>query len=136
MKEFGRALKDSIHFYKYAIIALLDPRVSGYQGDGIFTKIGFENWIRVEAIGFIGGIWIFWRDYVLIDIVLTYPQFVLMDLEESSGRLWTRKAYVRMDLGFLLEIITLFYLLMRLVLLKIGLNIEVQGSNIGCLTKD
>ena len=44
---------------------LLEPRVSSYQVYGICTKIGFENWIRVEAVGFSGKIQIFWRDYVL-----------------------------------------------------------------------
>ena len=55
-KEFDRTLKDSIRFYKPAIVALLEPRVSGYQVDGICTKISFENWIRVEVVGFRSGI--------------------------------------------------------------------------------
>ncbi|XVF63210.1 hypothetical protein PTKIN_Ptkin09bG0069600 [Pterospermum kingtungense] len=38
------------------------PLVSGDQTDVICRKIGFDYWIRVKAVAFSGGIWIFWND--------------------------------------------------------------------------
>ena len=72
-KEFGRALKEWIRLYRPTIIALLEPKVSGIHADIICKGINFANWVCVEAVGFSGGIWIFWRDSILIDIVHTHP---------------------------------------------------------------
>ena len=42
----------------------------------------------MEAIRFSGGIWIFWRDSVLINIVHTRPQFVLMLVMNDKMSPW------------------------------------------------
>lgn len=55
------------------ILALIEPKVSGANADEICMKIGFENWIRVEAVGFSGGIWIFWKKEVILNVICTNP---------------------------------------------------------------
>lgn len=58
-KEFLRVLKDLLGVHRPRVLGLLEPRVSGVQADSICKKIGFDNWVRVEAVKFSGGIWLF-----------------------------------------------------------------------------
>ncbi|XVF58991.1 hypothetical protein PTKIN_Ptkin07bG0237900 [Pterospermum kingtungense] len=72
-KEFYYVLKDFIQKYKVNILGFLEPRVSRTQVDLVCKGIGFENWVRVQAVGFSGGIWLFWKEWFSVDIVYTYP---------------------------------------------------------------
>ena len=56
-RSFLCTLKDVIHRYKPGILGLLETKVSGQrQADDICNKLGFDYWVRVEALGFNGGI--------------------------------------------------------------------------------
>ncbi|XP_075507519.1 uncharacterized protein LOC142544347 [Primulina tabacum] len=59
------------------ILGLLEPRVFGSHADEIRKKMGFENWLRVEATGSSGEIWIFWQDTINMEIAawLTHDDF-------------------------------------------------------------
>lgn len=87
-KVFRRTLREMICVHKPSIIALVEPMTSGSQADNICKGFHYANWIRVEAIGFSWGIWIFWRENVSIDILLTYPQFILMSLKDTNSNVW------------------------------------------------
>ncbi|XP_017620776.1 uncharacterized protein LOC108464989 [Gossypium arboreum] len=50
--------------HKSDLVGLLETRVSGPKADSIISKLGFECSHRVEAVGFSGGIWIGWKDYI------------------------------------------------------------------------
>lgn len=82
-KEFLRVLKDLLCVHKPKILGLLEPKVSGDQVNGICKKIGFDNWVKVDAVGFSDGIWVFWMDELLIDIVYAHPQFVLLKVRSG-----------------------------------------------------
>ncbi|XP_019171913.1 PREDICTED: uncharacterized protein LOC109167347 [Ipomoea nil] len=79
-KPFLRVLKHLINSYKPGIVSLFEPKVSGGQANDICTKIGFSNWIRVEAVDFSSGIWVFWKDPMQISVLRTHPQYVLMQV--------------------------------------------------------
>ena len=34
--------------------------------DEICKKIGFKNWIKVESVGYNGGIWVFWTGAIYL----------------------------------------------------------------------
>lgn len=63
---------------------MLKPRISGSSADKVCRSFGFDNWIRVEAIGFSGGIWVLWRDNLQVDIVTINPQFVLARVKHGN----------------------------------------------------
>ncbi|XP_019173838.1 PREDICTED: uncharacterized protein LOC109169412 [Ipomoea nil] len=87
-KPFLRALKFLIKSHRLKMIALFEPKVSGDHANLICKQIGFSDWIRVEAIGFSGGIWIFWEDSLRVTVSFTHPQFVLLQVWESSQPPW------------------------------------------------
>ncbi|XP_019166877.1 PREDICTED: uncharacterized protein LOC109162645 [Ipomoea nil] len=87
-KPFLRALKHFIKLHKPCMLSLFEPKVSGTHANDICTKIGFSDWIRVEAVGFSGGIWVFWKDPVRISVLRTHPQFILMQVVSGSYPPW------------------------------------------------
>ncbi|XP_073015397.1 uncharacterized protein [Primulina eburnea] len=86
--EWNRALKDMIKRLNPRILGLLEPRVSGAHADDICKKMGYKNWLRVEAVGFSGGIWIFWQEEIMLEAIYTHPQFVLARVETSNSSPW------------------------------------------------
>lgn len=79
---------DMISPHKPDILSLMEPKVSGAQADEICLNVGFANWVRVEAFGFSDGIWIFWKEEVIVDIVCTNPQFILLQVSDGGDPPW------------------------------------------------
>ncbi|XP_031124389.1 uncharacterized protein LOC116027103 [Ipomoea triloba] len=77
-----------IHSHRPDVLGLVEPKVSGSQANVICTKLGFSDWIRVEAVGFSGGIWVFWNNSLHISVIRTYPQFVLLQGQEANQEAW------------------------------------------------
>ncbi|XVF74117.1 hypothetical protein PTKIN_Ptkin13bG0034500 [Pterospermum kingtungense] len=86
--EFLRLLRDLLRQHQPKILGLLETRVSGTHADAICRKIGFASWMRIEAVGFSGGIWVFWKEVVELDILYTHPQFVLFKVMDGIGSHW------------------------------------------------
>ncbi|KAG8495702.1 hypothetical protein CXB51_013535 [Gossypium anomalum] len=60
------------------LVGLLEIRVNGPKANSIIVKLGFKCSHRVEAVGFSGGIWIGWKDFITVDILGNHPQFILL----------------------------------------------------------
>lgn len=87
-REVLRFLKDMIKIHKPDILGLLETRVSGTKADDICNKLGFDDWVRVEALGFSGGIWVLWRNSTHINVLKTHLQFVLLQVRENNLMQW------------------------------------------------
>ena len=87
-RSFLCTLKDVIHRYKLGILGLLETKVSGKQADDICNKLGFDYWVRVEAMGFNGGIWVLWKEHYQLNVIKTHPQFIHMQIKSQGGHLW------------------------------------------------
>ncbi|MBA0757977.1 hypothetical protein Gotri_021019, partial [Gossypium trilobum] len=68
------------------LISLLDTRVGGDKVDLVIAKLGFQNSHHVEAFSFSSGVWIGWRDSISVEVLQSYPQFVLAKVTDSSFR--------------------------------------------------
>ncbi|KAK4277819.1 hypothetical protein QN277_015755 [Acacia crassicarpa] len=60
-RSFPLKTKDIVNKYYVNILCLLEPRISGVRADKVCRKLGFSHWMRVEATGFFGGIWVLWN---------------------------------------------------------------------------
>lgn len=87
-KEFNRVLKDMIKRVNPTILGLLEPRISGDHADRVCNKLGYSNWLRVEAVGFSGGIWMFWTDKITLEVIYSHPQFILVRIKEDTTVPW------------------------------------------------
>ncbi|XP_031095076.1 uncharacterized protein LOC115999360 [Ipomoea triloba] len=77
-----------VRLHNPAIVCLLEPKVSGDQANSICSSFGFEEWIRVEAVGFSGGIWIMWKNTIIIEEVETHPQFITIQVANDTEGPW------------------------------------------------
>ena len=53
-QNFLRRLKDLLCRYKPVLFGLLETRCSGDHANKICNQIGYDHWIRVEALGYSG----------------------------------------------------------------------------------
>ncbi|KAI9084926.1 hypothetical protein K1719_033099 [Acacia pycnantha] len=76
-KGFAATLKDIKTRYRLDLAVILEPRISGSHATKVIRGWGFKNWVRMEADGFSGGIWILWeREYLKVDVIVKNEQFV------------------------------------------------------------
>lgn len=86
-KVFLSVLQEFIRKFNPFLFCLFEPRVSGDHANKICMKIGFDNWVRVEATGFSGGIWVFWKKMLRVRVLSTHTQFINL-LIEFNNRSW------------------------------------------------
>lgn len=79
-KEFIRTARLLLKSHKPQILALLETKTSRMAADSVCKKLGYSNWVRVEAVGFSGGIWILWGDDLNLEVRFTHPQFVILNV--------------------------------------------------------
>ncbi|XP_019199146.1 PREDICTED: uncharacterized protein LOC109192895 [Ipomoea nil] len=59
-KPFHRVLKNLLQVYKPNVMGIFEPKVSGHQANTICSKLGFSDWVRVEAVTQFGhSLWVF-----------------------------------------------------------------------------
>ncbi|XP_028760821.1 uncharacterized protein LOC114719473 [Neltuma alba] len=61
-RAFPQLIKDIVRRKNIDILCLIEPRISGQKADKVVRKLGFSHWIRVEATGFAGAIWVCWNE--------------------------------------------------------------------------
>lgn len=71
-------LRNLIRYHKPIIVVLVEPRTSGDKANKVIQKLGFADSHRVDAYGFVGGIWVVWRDDIVDDIICNNLQFIHM----------------------------------------------------------
>lgn len=59
--DFKRVFRDMITSYKPDIVILTKTRVSGDRANSIIKNLVFDRFIKVDAMGFSGGIWVLWN---------------------------------------------------------------------------
>lgn len=87
-RDFVCVFKDMMRRHKPILVGLLEPRVSGSHIDDICKSFGFDQWLRIEAVGFSGGIWIFWNDELEVEVLHTNPQFFILKVRFESPDWW------------------------------------------------
>ncbi|VFQ86926.1 unnamed protein product [Cuscuta campestris] len=83
-KGFLRAAKWFIQSHKPDISCLLETKTSGMNANKVCQSLDFDNWNRIEAVGFSRGIWTLWNNSVEVTISATNPQFMVMEVRLDS----------------------------------------------------
>ncbi|XP_031111969.1 uncharacterized protein LOC116015942 [Ipomoea triloba] len=65
-----------------------EPKVFGNQANTICSSFGYEEWVRVEAVGFSGGISVLWKSSISIEVLNTHPQFITLQVHQEGIGLW------------------------------------------------
>lgn len=88
-KGFHRAAKTFIMKCRTTVFALLETKISGEGTSRIYNQFGYDNWTSIEAVGFSGGIWTFWKEDIGVELKLSHPQFMLLDITDGKMRRWS-----------------------------------------------
>lgn len=72
-----------------SFLAILEPRISGIRADKVVEKFGFSGAVRVDPVGFAGGIWCFWKRSLLsMEVVSTSKYCVVLNVNPRSPTPW------------------------------------------------
>lgn len=63
-----RVFKDMIRTHKPILVGIFETKLSGSQADDICRRFGFDQWVRVEALCFSGGVWVFWNEETEVQV--------------------------------------------------------------------
>lgn len=84
--EFCRGFKEYKRLFKPDIFCLLEPRTSGSHANSICRRLEYDYWIRAEAVGYSGGIWILWNEAGFsLSLIETYPQFITCEVRFQNN---------------------------------------------------
>lgn len=59
--DFRRAFRNLCLSYQPNFIILYETKVSRERANNIISSLGFSSFIKVDALGFSGGIWVLWN---------------------------------------------------------------------------
>lgn len=84
-RHFPTTLKNMVKEHKIDVFCLVETRISGIRAYTVVRKLGFHNWLRLEASGFAGGIWVLWNK------VDTDVEYLASDIQFLHCRLTDRR---------------------------------------------
>ncbi|KAK8628337.1 hypothetical protein V6N13_064046 [Hibiscus sabdariffa] len=84
--DFKRYYKLLVATHRPSVVAIFKPRVSGLKADRFVERSGFANSYRIEANGFSKGIWVLWRDRIVLNVQTVSNQF--FHAEFRAGVKW------------------------------------------------
>ncbi|KAJ4828997.1 hypothetical protein Tsubulata_031728 [Turnera subulata] len=74
---FSSSFRDLVQQHRVHLAVILEPRISGVTADRVIRTLGFQGWVREDARGFVGGIWVLWHPDVLsVSVVQRCDQFL------------------------------------------------------------
>lgn len=92
-QAFLTMLRELIRINKPTILALVETHISGETAQKVCDRIGFSGQFRVDAQGFRGGIWLFWRtDSVAVKVLDSHTQHITVEISKVGERPWVFSA--------------------------------------------
>ncbi|XP_056697923.1 uncharacterized protein [Spinacia oleracea] len=88
-REFISVLKEVIRLHKPTVLALVETHMGGEQVVRIATMLGYSGHTRVDAQGFSGGIWVYWKpELVTVDPIEQSNQYITMIITRRGEEPW------------------------------------------------
>ncbi|XP_074313493.1 uncharacterized protein LOC141648668 [Silene latifolia] len=88
-RAFLLTLKEFIRLNKPGVLALVETHISGEAAQRVCNQINFGGRTHVEAKGFRGGIWLFWRpEIVNVVLVIHHPQHITVEISRIGEVPW------------------------------------------------
>ena len=77
-------VKEVIRVNQPTMVVLVETHLSGEQADKVCSRIGFSGNLRVEAQGFSGEIWMFWRsEEIFVTEFGSHSQHLTVEIKKS-----------------------------------------------------
>lgn len=83
--DFLYVLFELLRLHKPVILVLVETKVHSLSASVILQKSHLNKVVAIEAIGFSGGIWVFWGDAFLdLEVLSVCDQIVTMAVKRKS----------------------------------------------------
>lgn len=87
--RFPGLVRDYAHMYNLCFLAIFEPRISENKANKVVDRLGFDDNVRVEAVGFAGGIWCLWKhNKINIEVLSTSKYCILLKVNSRSLNPW------------------------------------------------
>ncbi|XVF05051.1 hypothetical protein REPUB_Repub05bG0137700 [Reevesia pubescens] len=87
--KFRRYAKELIFVNKVKMLIIVEPRISRDTADNVIRELRFDGHTKVDAVGFSGGIWIFWRNNIgSVQVYAKESQILSIVITGTMGRRW------------------------------------------------
>ncbi|XP_074265965.1 uncharacterized protein LOC141588420 [Silene latifolia] len=88
------AIKEVVRTYKPTVLVLVETHMGEDHAIKLGTILGYKGQSRVNAIGFSGGIWLYWNtDIVSVIPVLEHRQFIRIEISQNGEYPWFFSAF-------------------------------------------
>lgn len=88
-QAFLTMLREVVRINKPTIMALVETHISGETAQKVCDRIGFSGQFRVDAQGFRGGIWLFWRkELITVNVLDAHTQHVTVEISKRGETPW------------------------------------------------
>lgn len=88
-RSFVVALKELVSVNQPNVLTLVETHMGGEQALKIASILGYSGHTRVDAQGFRGGIWVYWKpELVSVEPILKHNQHITMDITRVFGQPW------------------------------------------------
>ncbi|XP_021835969.1 uncharacterized protein [Spinacia oleracea] len=97
--EFLSALKELLRCHKPMVFSLVETHMGGDQEMKIATATSYSGHTRVDAQGYSGGIWVYWKpELVNVDPIHQHQQYISMEITRNGEAPWYFSAiYASLD---------------------------------------
>lgn len=86
---FASMIRDFLSIYQLAFVAILEPRISSSTADKVIRKIGLYEGAIVEARGFSGDIWCWWRsNFMPVNVASSSRYCIHLKMNPNSPSFW------------------------------------------------
>ncbi|XP_074318803.1 uncharacterized protein LOC141655633 [Silene latifolia] len=83
------AIKEVLRVYKPSVLALVETHMGGDHAIKLGSILGYTGHSRVNAIGFSGGIWLYWKtEVVIVSSVTEHPQYITVEVARIGEFPW------------------------------------------------
>ena len=92
-KSFLRNTIELLLTYKPSVFIVREPRISGDKATQRIGNLGFQNFVKTDARGFSGGIWVLWNNSIgHVTILSIKPQIITILIDKQGERPWILSA--------------------------------------------
>ncbi|XP_021766706.1 uncharacterized protein LOC110731184 [Chenopodium quinoa] len=88
-REFINVLKEIVRVNKPCVLALVETHMGGDHAQKIASILNYNGHTRVDAQGYSGGIWIYWKpELVKVDPITKHNQYITMMITRVGEIPW------------------------------------------------
>lgn len=83
--DFRKAFRDMTITYKPDLYILTETCLSGDRATSVISSLGYERYIKINTMGFTGGIWVLWNpSNIIVELITTVFHEIYLKIQVNS----------------------------------------------------